>query len=83
MLLALGLYVIKKKGLLFRKVLLALNVFLYRLLGQADESSGADTLSDFHTIASNIRIACLSVEMPFVVFGAVPIILNASCGLPV
>ena len=52
-------------------------MFLYQLLGHADESSGSDALNNYHAIASNVGIACLSLVVSFVVFGAVPIALFA------
>lgn len=47
---------------------MASDAFVHRISGQADESSGRDTLSNYHAIASNVGIACLSVVVSFVVF---------------
>ena len=66
-----------------RKMLVASDAFVHRISGQADESSGRDTLSNYHTIASNVGIARLSVAVSFVVFGAVPITLIAIFKFPI
>ena len=51
-----------------RSQLLAHEAFIYRLSGQADDSSGPDALSNYHSIAADVGIACLSVVVSFVVF---------------
>ena len=70
-------------GALMRKMLLAFDGFMRWQSGQVDESGGPDTLSSYHTIASDVGIACLSVVVSFVVFGAVPITLLAICEVPI
>ena len=66
-----------------RSQLLAHEAFIYRLSGQADDSSGPDALNNYHAIASNVGIACLSVVVSFVAFGAVPITLFSIFELPI
>ena len=66
-----------------RKMLVASDAFVHRISGQADESSGRDTLSNYHTIASNVGIARRSVAVSFVVFRAVPITLIAIFKFPI
>ena len=66
-----------------RKMLLAFEGFTRRLSGQAYDSSRPDALSNYHSIAADVGIACLSVLVSFVVFGAVPITLFAIFELPI
>ena len=56
-----------------RKMLLAFEGFMRRLSGQTYDSSRPDALSNCHTNASDVGIACLSVVVSFFVFGAVSI----------
>ena len=61
-----------------RKMLPAFDGFMPWLSGQVDESGGADALSNYHTIASDVGIACLSVVVSFVVLGAMPVTFFAT-----